>query len=80
MSYDSYGYSCNALHFLGLLSDPAFADFVKEVAEVNASYSNAEKAGTAIGRKRARTEEVNSFPGGAAAPGGEYQAPSQSDD
>lgn len=77
MSFDSYGYSCNALHFFGLLSDPSFADFVKEVAEVNSSYSEPTKP-VPRGLKRVRIEgeggdDPHVATTGAAAPGGEYQ-------
>lgn len=58
MTYDSYGYSCSALHLIGLLSDPSFADFVKEVSEVNASAAEETKKGeTSSGSKRRRSED-----------------------
>lgn len=44
MSYDSYGFSCSALHFVQLLQSPGFSGFVKEVAEVDAAYKEEAKA------------------------------------
>ena len=74
MAFDSYGFSCNALHFLGLLSDPSFADFIREVIEVNASYreeaGKKEESPTAASKRRRQEQE---------AAGGEYLEPLSDD-